>query len=104
MTVKGRFFYFMKFLKLRVRNTGGREKISRDSDPISGPSRHDVRFGSKADIGARQSDVRFTPKSGHMQRNRQVRFHLESGHLTEIASLSLLGVERDTGADARGND
>jgi len=25
----------------------------------------DVRFGSKADIGARPSDVRFTPKSGH---------------------------------------
>jgi len=24
-----------------------------------------VRFGSKADIGARQSNVRFTPKSGH---------------------------------------
>ena len=26
---------------------------------------HDVRFGSKADIEARQSDVRFTAKSGH---------------------------------------
>src|SRR5215470_7433947 len=25
----------------------------------------DVRFGSKADIAARQCDVRFTPKSGH---------------------------------------
>jgi hypothetical protein len=25
-----------------------------------------VRFGSKADIEARQSDVRFTPKSGHL--------------------------------------
>jgi hypothetical protein len=24
-----------------------------------------VRFGSKADIGARPYDVRFTPKSGH---------------------------------------
>jgi hypothetical protein len=24
-----------------------------------------VRFGSKADIGARPIDVRFTPKSGH---------------------------------------
>jgi hypothetical protein len=25
----------------------------------------DVRFGSKADIGARPRNVRFTPKSGH---------------------------------------
>jgi hypothetical protein len=25
----------------------------------------DVRFGSKADIGAGATDVRFTPKSGH---------------------------------------
>src|SRR5215470_1632006 len=30
----------------------------------------DVRFGSKADIGARPINVRFTPESGH--RNRPV--------------------------------
>jgi len=33
----------------------------------------DVRFGSLADIEARQSDVRFTSKSGHRWPNGDVR-------------------------------
>ena len=40
----------------------GGERLTRSS--WSG-MRRDVRFGSKADIGARPRHVRFTPKSGH---------------------------------------
>jgi hypothetical protein len=32
---------------------------------VVSPEFGDVRYGSKADIEARQSDVRYSPKSGH---------------------------------------
>ena len=40
----------------------------------------DVRFGSKADIGARLRDVRFTPKSGHWNSVVECPLCAKSGH------------------------
>jgi hypothetical protein len=40
----------------------------------------DVRFGSKADIGAYGRYVRFTPKSGHFQRLPRCPLSAISGH------------------------
>ena len=39
-----------------------------------------VRFGSKADIGARPRDVRFTPKSGHWNSVSKCPLCAKSGH------------------------
>lgn len=56
-----------------------------------------VRFGSKADIEARQSDVRFTPKSGHWLRALGSPLSAKSGHrsaLTRCENPKMIPVAR----------
>ena len=48
--------YRLKTMEIR------RQPLARDEHLAKCP---DVRFGSKADIGARLAHVRFTPESGH---------------------------------------
>ena len=46
-----------------------------------------VRYGSKADIGASPIDVRFTPKSGHWNRHVYYLRRNNSGSLAMLAAI-----------------
>jgi len=50
----------------------------------------DVRFGSKADIGANVADVRFTPESGHFRIRLRCPLSAKSGHWFNHSPRSLL--------------
>jgi hypothetical protein len=39
--------------------------IAKLPEPLCMRGKHDVRFGSKADVALLNFDVRFTPESGH---------------------------------------
>ena len=53
---------------------------------VAGLRRADVRFGSKADIGAPPVDVRFTPESGHA--GSASRANVVSRALAEVAAMA----------------
>src|SRR5262249_24533013 len=69
----------MSALPLKQKRIGMSAKCQK-RDPII-----NVRFGSKADIGARPINVRFTPKSGHQNGSDYIR-RGNSGQLSDIRS------------------
>ncbi len=58
--------------------------------PVSTPN---VRFGSKADIGASVKDVRFTAKSGHNAERKNPSVHRPSSGVAVVRSESECRIE-----------